>query len=112
MFSSEISSVRSEDISLNRNSPPAFLLRESFRKEGKVHKGTIDNLTHWPPVVVAGLRSLFRGWSKVMDHCEDQRCGSIQDIVNRQVELVPVAGNPKPDREVILVVLFRKRILQ
>ncbi len=30
----------------NRNSPPAVLLRESFRDNGKVHNRTIANLSH------------------------------------------------------------------
>jgi hypothetical protein len=32
----------------NRNSPPAILLRESFRQDGKVHKRTLCNLSDWP----------------------------------------------------------------
>lgn len=37
----------------NRNSPPAILVRESFRQEGKVRNRTIANLTDWPPQKVA-----------------------------------------------------------
>ena len=32
----------------NRNSPPAILLRESFRQDGKVHNRTIANLSIGP----------------------------------------------------------------
>ncbi|MDI9520123.1 MAG: IS1634 family transposase, partial [Bacillota bacterium] len=46
----------------NRNSPPAILLRESYRAEnGKVRKRTLANLSKWDPQVVEGLRSLLRG---------------------------------------------------
>jgi hypothetical protein len=45
----------------NRNSPPAILLRESFREAGKVTKSTLLNLSHWPPALVAGLRALLKG---------------------------------------------------
>ena len=46
----------------NRNSPPAILLRESYRDEnGKVRKRTLANLSKWDPQVVEGLRSLLRG---------------------------------------------------
>jgi hypothetical protein len=31
----------------NRKSPPAILLRESYREGGKVRTRTIANLTHW-----------------------------------------------------------------
>ena len=47
----------------NRNSPPAILLRESFRADGKVKKRTLLNLSHWPPALVAGLRALLKGGS-------------------------------------------------
>jgi hypothetical protein len=30
----------------NRNSPPAVLLRESYREDGKVKKRTVANLTY------------------------------------------------------------------
>src|ERR1022692_3040019 len=33
----------------NRNSPPAILLRESFRLGGKVRNRTLSNLSHLPP---------------------------------------------------------------
>lgn len=45
----------------NRNSPPAILLRESFRKGDKVYKRTLANLTKWPVHIVEGLRSLLKG---------------------------------------------------
>ena len=45
----------------NRNSPPAVLLRESFRKDGKVRKRTIANLSKCPDHVVDGLRILLKG---------------------------------------------------
>ena len=49
------------DIVPNRNSPPAVLLRESFRKDGKVRKRTIANLSKWPDHLVDGLRILLNG---------------------------------------------------
>ena len=45
----------------NRNSPPAVLLRESFREDGKVKKRTLANLSRWPDELVDGLRILLRG---------------------------------------------------
>ena len=45
----------------NRNSPPAILLRESFRHEGKVCKRTLCNLSGWPPAHVEGLRGVLKG---------------------------------------------------
>ena len=49
----------------NRNSPPAVLLRESYREQGKVKKRTLANLSKWPPEVVEGLRVLLQGGTAV-----------------------------------------------
>jgi transposase len=45
----------------NRNSPPAILLRESFREHGKVHNRTIANLSHWPSAQIEALRQVLKG---------------------------------------------------
>src|SRR5271155_1681278 len=45
----------------NRNSPPAILLRESHRQDGKVRKRTLCNLSDWPVAHVEGLRGVLRG---------------------------------------------------
>jgi transposase len=45
----------------NRGSPPAVLLRESYREGGKVMKRTLLNLSQWPPGLVEGLRTLLKG---------------------------------------------------
>jgi len=45
----------------NRNSPPAILLRESFRDKGRVRKRTLANLSDWPIALVEGLRTLLKG---------------------------------------------------
>lgn len=45
----------------NRNSPPAILLRESYRDGDKIKKRTIANLSDWPTQIVEGLRTLLKG---------------------------------------------------
>jgi transposase len=45
----------------NRNSPPAILLRESYREGGKVRKRTLCNLSDWPTAHVEGLRGVLKG---------------------------------------------------
>jgi len=45
----------------NRNSPPAILLRESFRENGKVRNRTIANLSHWPAARIEAFRRLLGG---------------------------------------------------
>jgi len=44
----------------NRTSPPAFLLRETYREGGKVKKRTLANITHWPAAKIEALRRLLR----------------------------------------------------
>jgi len=45
----------------NRSSPPAILLRESFRENGRVRKRTLANLSDWPTTLVEGFRTLLKG---------------------------------------------------
>jgi transposase len=45
----------------NRNSPPAVLLRETYRQDGKIRKRTLCNLSHWPTAHVEGLRGVLKG---------------------------------------------------
>lgn len=45
----------------NRDSPPAILLRESYREDGKVKKRTLANLSHWPSALVEQFKVLLRG---------------------------------------------------
>ncbi len=49
----------------NRSSPPAILLRESYREDGKVKKRTLANLSRWPSALVEGLRILLKGGTAV-----------------------------------------------
>jgi hypothetical protein len=45
----------------NRRSPPAILLRESYRQDGKVRKRTLCNLSDWPTAHIEGLRGVLKG---------------------------------------------------
>ena len=45
----------------NRSSPPAILLRESYRQNGKVLNRTLANLSDWPAEKVPSLRAVLRG---------------------------------------------------
>jgi transposase len=49
----------------NRNSPPAVLLRESFRLHGKVNNRTLANISHWPSAQVDALRAVLKGATSV-----------------------------------------------
>jgi hypothetical protein len=45
----------------NRSSPPAVLLRESYRDGGKVKTRTLANLSEWPDAKVEALRQVLKG---------------------------------------------------
>ena len=45
----------------NRSSPPAILLRESYREGGRVKTRTLANLSNWPGAKVEALRRVLRG---------------------------------------------------
>ena len=44
----------------NRTSPPAYLLREGYRENGKVKTRTLANLSHWPLAKIDRLRRVLR----------------------------------------------------
>ena len=45
----------------NRGSPPAILLRESYREGGKTKNRTLANLSRWPAERIEQLRAVLRG---------------------------------------------------
>jgi Transposase DDE domain len=45
----------------NRHSPPAILLRESYREGGKVKSRTLANLSDWPEAKIESLRRVLAG---------------------------------------------------
>lgn len=51
----------------NRGSPPAVLLRESYREGGKVKNRTLANLSNWPEHKVEALRRALKGDPPVVD---------------------------------------------
>jgi len=59
----------------NRESPPAVLLRESYRDEnGRAQKRTLANLSKLPPDVIDGLKALLKGGTVIgSDELEIER---------------------------------------
>ncbi|MDO9069071.1 MAG: IS1634 family transposase, partial [Deltaproteobacteria bacterium] len=54
----------------NRNSPPAVLLRESYRDFGKVKKRTLANLSKLPQATIEQIRILLRG-GQVIENAQE-----------------------------------------
>ena len=61
----------------NRNSPPAVLLRESKRENGKVKKRTVANLTGLPDHVIEGFKAVLKGATVSSDHGVDAKAGLV-----------------------------------
>jgi transposase len=62
----------------NRNSPPAILLRESFREDGKVRNRTLANLSYWLPARIEALRRLLRGeFDQAAEFSQAPRLGTV-----------------------------------
>src|SRR6185295_14300384 len=55
----------------NRDSPPAVLLRESYRDGSKVKTRTLANLSSWPPEKVEALRIVLKGGTASTEQLED-----------------------------------------
>ena len=54
----------------NRGSPPAVLLRESYREDGKVKTRTLANLSRWPERKVDKLPRALKGLPAARDLSE------------------------------------------
>jgi hypothetical protein len=68
------------EIGPNRTSPPAILLRESFRDGDQIRKRTLANLSQWEPARVEALRRALRG---EFDHLTggDPICGPVFGVL-------------------------------
>ena len=99
----------------NRNSPPAILLREGWREDGKVKKRTLANLSKWPPSLVEGLRTLLKGGTAVahlgdaFDIARSRPHGHVAAVLGtlkslRLDRLIASRRSPERDRTVALIV--------
>jgi len=105
----------------NRNSPPAILLRQGYREDGKVKTRTLANLSKLPPEAIAVLRLALEGKQMVpvdeaMEIVEDgsQAHGHVEAVLAAMRRL-GFTGliNSRPSRERDLVVaMVAARILK
>jgi transposase len=67
----------------NRNSPPAILLRESYREDGKVKKKTLANLSKLPKKIIETLRAELKNMStKSADNTKHEDLFEITEAIN------------------------------
>jgi len=105
------------DIVPNRNSPPAVLLRESYREGKRVLKRTLANLSQWPAEIVEGLRILLRGGTaveKLEDSFEIERSlphGHVAAVLGtlRKLKLdTLIAPEPSEERDRVVAMIVAR----
>ena len=97
----------------NRHSPPAILLRESFREGGKVRPRTLANRTSWAPERIEALRRALKGEFDGLSGDLPPTCGPIFAVlfVLKQLAdrlgLTRVLGKERRAKLALFLVLVR-----
>ena len=108
------------DVVPNRNSPPAVLLRESYRQDGKVKKRTLANLSKWPKPLVEGLGTLLKGGVALpsLDHAfqilRAKPHGHVAAVLGavRKLGLERLLDRKPSHRRALVVAMIAARILE
>jgi transposase len=103
----------------NRNSPPAILLRDSSRLNGRVVKRTLANLSAWPTAQLDALRRVLKGESLVSpsDAFQIQRSaphGHVAAALGtlRRAGLEPILFRSRCPQRDLVVAMIVARILE
>jgi transposase len=72
----------------NRNSPPAVLLRESYREDGKVKKRTLANLSKLPDEIVENMKLALKGAKLSINEAVDDNFEITRTIPHGHVCLI------------------------
>jgi transposase len=97
----------------NRNSPPAILLRESFRDGDKVRTRTLANLTSWAPERIDVLRRALKGEFDGFTGALQPVCGPIFAVLYvlkqlaERVGLLQVLGSDRWAKLVLFLIVAR-----
>lgn len=98
----------------NRNSPPAILLRESYRENGKVKSRTLANLSMLPPEAIDALRLSLKGEKlaplnqdslQIIDSPQHGQVQAVLDTMKRLkiAELIHTRSSPERDLAVAMI---------
>jgi Transposase DDE domain len=97
----------------NRNSPPAILLRESYREHGKVKTRTLANLSKLPAAAIEVLQRALKGEQLVpldetLDIVASSHHGHVEAVARalHQLELARVIDSrPSRERDLVLAMI-------
>ena len=103
----------------NRGSPPAILLREGYREDGKVRTRTLANLSKLPPEAIATLRQVLKGEplvpaSEAFKAISSFHHGHVQAVLDTMRRLGfahLISSRPSPQRDLV-VAMVAARILE
>jgi hypothetical protein len=101
----------------NRDSPPAILLRESYRQAGKVKTRTLANLSHWPPERIDRLRILLSGkfddQPRSFEIIRSLPHGHVAAVIGtmRKLDLARLISRKDPDVAALCMAMIASRIL-
>ena len=104
----------------NRGSPPAILLRESYREAGKVKNRTLANLSQWPAERIEALRRVLRGESvsppaaEAFEITRSQPHGHVAAVVGtlRRIGLPAVIASQRSRQRDLVEAMIAARILE
>ncbi len=102
----------------NRSSPPAILLRESYRDGTKTRKRTLANLSDLPPAAIEAVRAILRGEMVVRaeEHLAIDRSwphGHVAAVLGmlRKLGLETMLGSrPSPERTLVVAMIVARII--
>ncbi len=102
----------------NRSSPPAVLLRESYRQDGKVKNRTLANLSHLPREQIELLRRVLKGESLVppdeaLRIVRSRPHGHVQAVLDviRKLHLDQIIASKRcRERDLVLAMLVQQVI--
>ena len=97
----------------NRSSPPAYLLRETYREGKKVKKRTLANISHWSISKIEALRRVLRGNFSSDDHQRQEVkllrslphghvAAALGTLRKLKLDRVLPQGGRQPGRQVVL----------
>jgi transposase len=105
----------------NRNSPPAVLLRESYREDGKIKKRTLANLSSLPGEIVDNMKLALTGAKLSIDETVDHNfeitrslphghiCLILETIKKLKLDTI-ISPKPSRNRDLIMAMITARII--